>query len=161
METEGPHGLSSPSSGAMCTQSRRHFLVLHRCSGLLFHVHLHNVVSSAASSSFYGRGDYGRDRSVYKSPQYYAVWTLARLLSPLLPFPWLHPFISPLMPFPGPLTHRLYSLRKNKSRLKEKRYSLHDKCASSTKSTKNKTDLLLLNSKPRGAKRKAVKKDSP
>ena len=50
------------------------------------------------------------------------------------------PFHLTLTPFPEPLTHRLYSLRENKLRLKEKNYSLLDKRASSTHSAKNKTD---------------------
>lgn len=143
METEGPHGLSSPSSGAMCTQSRRHFLVLTQvlCRLVLLY-HLHNMLSLLLPPPLlWGEGtmaETGQCTSLHS-----IMWSGNIGQTPISPppIPLTPPFHLTFMPFPGPLTHRLYSLRKNKLRLKEKHYSLHGKCASSTKSTKNKADL--------------------
>lgn len=53
------------------------------------------LVSSAVLLLFYGERDYSRDRSVYKSPQYYVVWEHWPDSYLLLPFPWLHPSSHP------------------------------------------------------------------
>lgn len=135
--------LSLPSPvRPICAQGRRHFLSLTRVlRGRASLSHLHNTLSPPLPPPpLWGEGTMAENGQCMRLHS--ITWAGNAGQTPVSPphAALTRPFHLTLTPFPEPLTHRLYSLRENKLRLKEKNYSLPDKRASSTHSAKNKTD---------------------
>ena len=127
----------------MCTQSRRHFLILTQVLCRLVSLYrLHNTLSLLLPPPLLW-GERTMAENSQCTSLHNIMWSGNTGQTPISPppIPWLHPSNSPSCLFQSLLHTDSTLSEKNKSRLKEKNYSVHDKYASSTKSTKNKTDL--------------------